>query len=464
MLAFAFGVALLTGIVFGLAPAIGASRHDVASQLRSDTAGAGTRRSRTRNALVVGQLALSLVLLVSAGLFVRALDRGQRVNPGFDASRVTVAGFDTHTFGYDSTRGRRFYDDLKARLSATSGVTTVSYASILPLSGNNSGDLFRVDGYTPGPGESEQGIPMFFSTVDADYFATLRMPMVRGRTFAPADGPTTPRVAVVSEAFAGHFWPSGDAIGHTFRRDSVRITIVGVVRDAKFGSLNEAPRLFVYFNIAQGEHASRSLLVRTNGALPDASGAVRDVVRDLDAALPVPQTTSLEAVTEHFARRCRSPRPRRRSAAGFTPGLVLKAPYELGAKAEPGVLADNVACEGPRPPLRVAARDVQPGGELQQMTLGIQRRVDLVPHVADDDLGRASPPFDRPSRTGAEDPGDVAAGLLEGNRVAVELRDEPDVVQHRGHVEQLRIEPDAVARAIRDRPHIRPDAVIHQRG
>ena len=298
VLAFALGIALITGVIFGLAPALQATRSDPSSAMRSDTAGSGARRSRMRNGLVIGQMAISLLLLMSAGLFVRALGRGQQVPIGFEIAHVATAPIDVSTSGYADSRAILFYDALKQRLLATPGVTGVSYARWTPLTNSSSGTRIGIDGYVPQAGESRGGdVDVNFGVVAADYFAVLRMPLARGREFRSTDDATSLRVAIVNEAFAAKYWPGADPIGRVIRYDSAMVTVVGVARNAKYSSLNEPLRPFMYLPIAQRWQAGTNLLVRTSGEALAAGPVIRDAIRSIDPLLPVPDVSTMDAAT-----------------------------------------------------------------------------------------------------------------------------------------------------------------------
>jgi predicted permease len=299
VLAFTLVVSLATGVAFGLMPALQSTRVDINSRLRDDTAGAGSRRSAAQSVLVAGQMAVSLLLLVAAGLFLRALDRGRRVDLGFDPSNVAVADFLLGMSGYDVAKGRLFQRALKDRMAQTPGVVAVTYARDLPLSAYNSAEL-RIDGSAVPP-TSEGKTPVRFVDVDAGYFEVVKMPIVQGRGFTPADDEHAARVAVVNQAFARRFWPTGGAVGRTFYRDDQAVTVVGVARDAKYSSLAEELRPFVYFAMAQGATKGRAdfaeLFVRTSGDPARLAPAVRAAVRELDPTLPAPAVTTLSAAT-----------------------------------------------------------------------------------------------------------------------------------------------------------------------
>ena len=175
-IAFALVISLVTGVAFGLAPALQVARADIAKRIREDAPSSGVRRTKMSSGLIIGQLALSLLLLVAAGLFLRALERGNRIDPGFDASGVSVASLNTESWGYDSTKGRTFYRELRARLEAVPGVTAVSFSNVIPLTAQNSGAYITTsDGAAATPGNSNSSrVRTGVFNVDADYFAVLR--------------------------------------------------------------------------------------------------------------------------------------------------------------------------------------------------------------------------------------------------------------------------------------------------
>ncbi len=298
VLSFAVATALLSGLLFGLVPALQGTRLDLASPLRAEAPGAGRKRSRTRNALVIGQISLSLLLLVAAGLFLRALDRGQRVDPGFDAAQVATASFDTRTYGYGEERARQFYADLRTRLAGRPGVEAVSYARVLPLSGNRTGDEFRVDGAAAGPGVEGDGAEvMLFAEVDVDYFAALHMPLLSGRGFAATDGPKAAGVVIVNETLARRFFPGGGALGRTIHRGKDPLTIVGVAHDAKVASLSDGVEPFLFLPVAQSFSPELNLMVRSKGDPAGVAAMIRNEVRALDPGLPRAEVTPLSVIT-----------------------------------------------------------------------------------------------------------------------------------------------------------------------
>ena len=294
VLAFTLVVSLATGVMFGLAPALQSARADINARLRDDTTRAGSRRSMIQSVLIAGQMAISLLLLVAAGLFLRALDRGHRIDLGFDTSNVAVASFNVWTYGYDDTKVRLFYRALKEELTQTPGVVAVSYTRDLPLTFHNSVEL-RIEGSTAPRAAEGARIP--FEEVDAGYFDVVKMKILNGRAFTAADGESAPRVAVINQAFARRFWPAG-AVGRAFRRGQEVVTVVGVAHDAKYSRLGEELQPFVYFPIGQSSAQNHvELLVRTSGDPTRLAGAIRAGVRDFDPLLPAPAVTTLSAAT-----------------------------------------------------------------------------------------------------------------------------------------------------------------------
>jgi predicted permease len=281
-------VALATGVVFGLAPALQGSREDVATTLRGDTSGSGRSRSRLRNALVIGQLAASLLLLTASGLFLRALSSGQRVDPGYDIDHVTTASFDVGLAGYDTVRARQFYAALDQRVRHLPGVTGVAYTRLLPLSMNSSCYDVAVQG---APKTVRQACA---TLVGGDYFDVMRQPIIAGRALLPTDNETAPKVAVVSQRFAERAFGGQPAIGRTFKLDSTAtITIVGVTRNVKFSRLDEKLEPFMYLPVVQQWRSDVNLLVRTTGDASQLIPAIRAEVRAMDPLLAPPVTVTL---------------------------------------------------------------------------------------------------------------------------------------------------------------------------
>ncbi|MES2176661.1 MAG: ABC transporter permease [Gemmatimonadota bacterium] len=297
VLVFALLVSLVTGVLFGLAPALRAARLDVTSRLRNDSRTGDARRGLISNALVVGQLALSLLLLVSAGLLLRALDHGRSVDPRFDVKGVATAELKAESWGYDEAKARTFYRALRERVQGLPGVTEVSYTSRLPLQMSSSSSNIRLDNaQTPGRAE-ERGTPVQTDVVDVDYFSVVRIPVLAGRPFRTSDDQDAPRVAIVNETFAKKHWAVGGAIGQTFVADGTQVTIIGIARDAKYSTLTETTPSHVYYAVGQGAQTELTLMVRTTGSADSLRAPIRDAVLALDRGLPPPAVVSLENAT-----------------------------------------------------------------------------------------------------------------------------------------------------------------------
>ena len=292
---FALLVSLATGLAFGLPPALKAARKDITVRLRDGAAGSGVRRSRFSNILIVTQLAAALVLLVAAGLFIRALNRGTRADPGFDARQVATFTFFSESWGYDRARTTAFFRRLRERVEGLPGVTAAAYTMHLPLTMHNNGDNIEIDGVASSGGDRAR-VPVWIAQVDADYFEVLRIPLRAGRAFTRADDANAPGVAIVNETFSRKYWPDGSAMGRTFTMYGQRYTIVGIARDAKYANLTDPPTPFVYFSLDQRWSARRTLIVRTTGDPAQMGPAVHAAIREIDPGLPrVPLVTLREA-------------------------------------------------------------------------------------------------------------------------------------------------------------------------
>jgi putative ABC transport system permease protein len=292
VMAFALLVSLATGVVFGLTPALRASRDDVSARLRDGTAGAGSRRSRMGSALIVGQLALSLVLLVAAGLFVRALGRAASVPPGFEKSGVSVVSFDTRAWGYSDAAGQRFYRALRDRVAALPGVTGVALASFAPLTTRSLNDSVTLS-------NGERAFTWYVAA-GSDYFRTLEMPIVAGRSLAASDDERSALVAVINETFAKRLAPAGGALGalgRTFMRGRRAVTVVGVARDAKYATFDETTPSMMFLPIDQAWQPNQTMLVRGSSPAQLAHG-LRDAMRASDPKLPVPSVATLDQAAD----------------------------------------------------------------------------------------------------------------------------------------------------------------------
>ena len=291
VVAFAAGITLATGVLFGLLPALQASRAP-APMLRG-SGYSGAPRMRLRNALVVVQVAASLVLLVGGGLFLRSLAAAQRVDVGFDPDNMALVSFDLETEGYSTEAAQRFYVDFEERVRALPGVTAVTMAEMVPLGMGWARRGIAVRGYTPADGEDME-FP--FNGVGPDYFDAMKMPMARGRGFTRADRDGAPPVIVVNESFARRFWPGEDPLGKGVSMSGSEGPfgeVVGVVRDGKYRSLTEEPTPYFYYPHLQRPATGMTVQIRTGIDPASLVPALRREVRAVAPNLPLPSITTL---------------------------------------------------------------------------------------------------------------------------------------------------------------------------
>lgn len=296
------GLALSVGVLFGLAPALHATRGGTAEVLRQSATGGDGRRSRLQGGLVVAQVALSLLLLTMSGLFLRSLDKAQRLDVGFDASeRVLAVAFDLGLQRYDSARARTFTDQLMAQTRAMPGVEGVTFTSLLPLSEWSTAGVHtqRAEGAEP-----SAEVLASLSAVAPSFFRTLSQGLVAGRDFGEGDVAMSPPVAIVTERFAREQL-GGKALGARLSTNGANgpwLTVVGVVRDA-VQAMNAPAPSGVYVPLRQRPSSGLTMLVRTKAG--DASAlapALRDAIRAMDPALPVHRLETMARVREAATR------------------------------------------------------------------------------------------------------------------------------------------------------------------
>jgi putative ABC transport system permease protein len=289
MLGFNLGVAVLTGILFGSAPAAQTTRPDLTSALKSavPTLAGGAGRFDLRKLLVVAQVALSLSLLVGAGLFVRTLQNLKGLDLGFRADKVLLLSMNPGLNGYKPDQARNFYAKLLERVKTLPGAQSASMADH-PLLGGATITGIAVEGYQPRPGEN---MSTTAKKVEPGFFETMGIPLLLGRDFAASDGPGAPKVAIINETLARSFWgkenPIGKRIGAESRTPDCEI--IGVIKDTKYRTLKEQIPRTVYLPFAQVEArtAERVLHVRTAGEPKDLIAAIRHEARSLDKDLPL---------------------------------------------------------------------------------------------------------------------------------------------------------------------------------
>jgi len=288
--AYAMAAALLTGTLMGVWPALRAGRADVNGVLhgggRSDTAGVG--RHRVRSVLVVAQVGGSLVLLIVAGLFVRTLFRAQRAYLGFDPNNVLNLTLDPREVGYDEARTKSFYRDLEARVRALPGVQSASLASSVPMGNGNYGSSIYIEGHTLAPGQ--QPPVVIYNRVDAPYFDTMRVPLLRGRAFRENDDEKAPLVAIVNQTMARQFWPNEDPLGKRFSLKSATgpfVEIVGLTGDGRYVFIGWDKEPYFFVPLAQNYTGYRTLQIRSSVPPENLITQVQSAVQVLDPNMPV---------------------------------------------------------------------------------------------------------------------------------------------------------------------------------
>jgi putative ABC transport system permease protein len=267
VMAFAFGLALITGIVFGLAPARHALSADLAPMLHGANATADRKRFRLRNTLVAAQVALSLMLVVTALLFLRSLDKAAQTDPGFATKDIQIASVDVSLAGYREQQAVALASRFTERLQAISGVESVAHARMIPLQGSGFGlGSVRVPG-VESAGRDDGRFDADWDIVSPGYFETISLRIVDGRVFRASDRDGAPWVAIVNETFARRAWPGQSAVGRTFlqrtgENDERAVEIVGVARDAKNRFISTAPAPFIYVPMAQQPASAIQFYIR----------------------------------------------------------------------------------------------------------------------------------------------------------------------------------------------------------
>jgi predicted permease len=282
----------VTSLLFGLAPAMQATKPDLVPALKDD-AGASSRRHRRlnlRGGLVVAQIAISLVLLICAGLFARSLQSLQYVDPGFRVDNALTLSLEMEPMGYDESRGAAFIRQLLERVAALPGVQSVSAVNCLPLSQRN------VDAAVFAPGHEQRVEEPGLQIISLNYFETMGMALARGRDFTATDTASAPRVAIINEALAARLFPGEDALGKQLRvpnREDIAYEVVGIAKDSAYRSLGEAPRTVLYRPFAQAYSSTMSLVVRAAGDAQPLVAALRHEVNALDPNLPTQEIKTL---------------------------------------------------------------------------------------------------------------------------------------------------------------------------
>ena len=287
VLVVSFALSVLTVLLFGLLPAFQATRFSLNAVLTAESgrASGGRAKQRLRNSLVVAQVALSMVLLVTAGLFLRSLQRVREFSPGFNPENVLLESIDLRLGAYEAERGKRFALDAQEAASALPGVEAAAFSNRIPLSmGGSSDTSVTVEGYEPG---EKERVYAYYYQVSHGYLRAMQIPLLEGREFSRQDTADSPLAIVISKDMAERYWKDGNALGGRVRIGGDWATVIGIAGNIKLWSLDDPPFPLMYLHLQRFYRANLILHTRTKGDPADMALAVREVFRGLDPALPV---------------------------------------------------------------------------------------------------------------------------------------------------------------------------------
>jgi len=301
-LIFTFVISVASGIVFGLAPAWNSSNPELVPVLKGESEivqKGKTRRITLRNALVVTQVALSLVVLVCGGLFIKSFRKAQQMDPGFATRNALLVTLNPQLVGYDDERANNFFHQVVEHAQSIPGVEAAGVARLMPLgdSSNSNGPVLK-EGETLARGSA--GRDVMNNTVSPGYFNAMQIPFIDGRNFDDRDKRKTQRVVIINQRMAQSLWPGESAVGKRIfiGADSREaIEVVGVVKTGKYRALAEDPRMFMYYPLSQRQPGIMTLVVRTSGDPRNFVGAVRNEVQQIDRSVPL---SAIKTVPEHM--------------------------------------------------------------------------------------------------------------------------------------------------------------------
>ncbi|HEX8185453.1 MAG TPA: FtsX-like permease family protein, partial [Blastocatellia bacterium] len=290
ILGFTAAVSVLTGILFGLAPALRATRVDLNPALKDNARGASKGKSRLGKALLVAQVAMSLLLLIGAGLFVRTLQNLQNVDLGFNRENVLLFKIDPTLNGYKGERLVNLYSQILQRIEALPGVRSASLSRYALISNSSMITDIKVEGYTPAPGEEKY---VYAQSIGEKFFDTMEIPLLLGRGFNSQDDMNAQKVAVINETMARKYFPGDNPIGKFFSpggpKNKEQIEVVGMVKDAKYSTVRRKtpPTYYTPYLQNQSSLGSMSFEVRTEGNPTDLVATIREIVQGVDSNLPL---------------------------------------------------------------------------------------------------------------------------------------------------------------------------------
>jgi predicted permease len=294
-------ISVLTGVIFGILPALRSSGVAPVAVLKEDTGSAsgGPKKARLASGLVVAQISLSLLLLICAGLFIRSFLSAQQINPGFNPHNVLIASYDLFTAGYSDASGAEFDRQLQAKLEALPGIQSVALTDRVPLGFGGGSTSVKPEGYVS---QANESMETQVAIITPNYFQTIQIPIVKGRDFTLQDTKSSQRAVIVSETFVNRYWPNQEALGKQLYTDLPKewFTVVGVARDSKVTGLNEKPTPFLYLPLYQVYKATMIINARVAGDPLTFRKTVEKTVHELNADLVVFDVTTLE-LREQFA-------------------------------------------------------------------------------------------------------------------------------------------------------------------
>ena len=298
VLLFTITVSVLTVMLFGIVPALRASKVDLVPILKDSTTTtpAFRRGPSLHSLLVVTQVTLSLVLLAGAGLFLRSLWKLQGIEKGFTGENVLAMSLNMELQGYDAARGANFYPAALESLSSLPGVQSVTLASVLPVTAG--GSRIQMEANSTKPAVNEE-ISIDIVTVSPRFFETTGLPLLRGRDFRQLDTEKSAKVMIINETMAKKFWPDSDPLGRSFYDGDTNFEVVGVARNTKYRNLRETPRMTFYLPLAQSYRPSMNLLARTAGEPSQAQRAIQARLQTVEPALTV---FNIRTLFEHVGR------------------------------------------------------------------------------------------------------------------------------------------------------------------
>lgn len=305
VLVFTFGITLATGFLFGLIPALQATRLNQATTLKDEGSSVtlNLKQSKLRGSLVSLQVALSLVALITAGLFVRSVYNSIKTSPGFSVDPVFAANLDVFPNGYDQKRGKAFFTGLLSQVRTLPGVQAASLSRSVPLgSMGRSSTAIKVDNYIPRP---EEDMDTEYNIVETDFFRTLGIQFTSGSDFRPlpppqSDQPDPNRIeqVIVNETFVKRYLGEGNPLGRQINVNNRNHQIIGVVKDIKIRSMNEPPRPYMYLHAPDNYRSDFVLLVKTEGDPLTAAPGVKNIVAGIDPTIPIFDQKSLAEHTQ----------------------------------------------------------------------------------------------------------------------------------------------------------------------